>query len=323
MTSEGSEAMDITVVLCTYNRSKYLATALKSAAALVLPESVEWEILVVDNNSNDSTREVVADFCDRFPSHFRYLFEPQQGKSNALNAGIRAARGNIVAFMDDDVRVEPTWLQNLTAALRDGEWSGAGGRVVPEWSRPAPRWISPQAWYATGPLVQFDLGDKAGELVEPPFGTNMAFRKSMFEKHGDFRPELGPRPGSEIRNEDSEFGARLLAAGERLRYEPAAVVYHPVPENRIDKDFFLAWWFHKGEANIRQFGIRPGTKYYVAGIPLYLFLTVFVWTLRWTMAFNPSSRFSYKLVVWMRFGEILECYRHSLDARKKTANCNA
>ncbi len=90
MTSEGSEAMDITVVLCTYNRSKYLATALNSAAALVLPESVEWEILVVDNNSNDSTREVVADFCDRFPSRFRYLFEPQQGKSIALNAGIRS-----------------------------------------------------------------------------------------------------------------------------------------------------------------------------------------------------------------------------------------
>jgi GT2 family glycosyltransferase len=171
--------------------------------------------------------------------------------------------------------------------------------------------------------VQFDLGDKAGELSEPPFGTNMAFRKSVFEKYGGFNPELGPRPGSEIRNEDSEFGARLLAAGERLRYEPSAIVYHPVPENRIDKRFFLAWWFHKGEANIRQFGIRPGTKNYVAGIPLYLFLTSFVWALKWVVAFNPSERFANKLVVYMRAGEILECYRRPLDARNKTANCNA
>jgi hypothetical protein len=145
----------------------------------------------------------------------------------------------------------------------------------------------------------------------------------MFEKHGDFRVELGPRPGSEIRNEVSVFCARLLAAGERLRYEPSAIVYHPVPENRIDKNFFLAWWFHKGEANIRQFGIRPGTRYYVAGIPLYLFRTIFVWALRWMVALNPSGRFSNKLVVYMRVGEILECYRRSLHARKKTANCNA
>jgi len=205
--------MDITVVLCTYNRCKSLLTALNSAAASVLPQSVEWEILVVDNNSKDATREVVEDFCKRNPSRFRYLYEPKPGKSNALNSGIREARGHIIAFMDDDVQVEPDWLQNLTASLHDGEWTGAGGRVIPEWSRPAPPWLSPQAWYAAGPLVQFDLGDKAGELFEPPFGTNMAFRKSVFEKCGGFRPELGPRPGSEIRNEDTEFGARVLAAG--------------------------------------------------------------------------------------------------------------
>jgi glycosyltransferase involved in cell wall biosynthesis len=314
--------MDITVVLCTYNRSKDLTTALNSVAALVLPESIKWEILVVDNNSNDRTREVVGDFCKRYPSRFRYLFEPRQGKSHALNSGIREARGNILAFMDDDVRVEPTWLQNLTTALHSDEWAGSGGRVIPEWSRPAPRWLSPRAWYAAGPLVQFDLGDEAGELSEPPFGTNMAFRKSVFKKHGDFLVELGPRPGSEIRNEDTEFGARLLAAGERLRYEPSAIVYHPVPENRVHKEFFLAWWFHKGEANIRQFGIRPGTRHYVARIPLYLFRNLAVWTVRWMVAFNPPRRFSNKLNVWAKAGEILECYRNSPEA-KKTENCSA
>src|SRR5260370_8073748 len=313
--------MDITVVLCTYNRSKDLATALNSAAALVLPESIEWEILVVDNNSNDSTREVVADFCGRFPSRFRYLFDPQQGNSNALNAGIREARGRVLAFMDDDVRVDPAWLQNLTAPLRDGEWAGAGGRVVPEWSRPAPRWISPQAWYATGPLVQFDLGNRAGDLSEPPFGTNMAFRKSVFEKHGDFRVELGPRPGSEIRNEDTEFGARLLSAGERLIYEPSAIVYHPVQENRLKKEYFLAWWFHKGEANIRQFGIRPGTKYFLGEIPLYLSRSLAVCTLKWMVAVDPAQRFSNKLSAWANAGESLEWYRTPPDTRKSSKNC--
>lgn len=310
--------MKISVIVCTHNRCQSLAKALNSLAALTLPEPVEWEVLVVDNNSNDNTREVVQrDFCSLYPVRFRYLFEPKQGKSHALNSGIREARGDILAFLDDDVRVEPTWLQNLTTALRNGEWAGAGGRIIPEWSRSAPRWLSPQAWYASGPLVQFDLGDEAGELSEPPFGTNMAFRKEMFEKYGGFLVELGPRPGSEIRNEDTEFGARLLAGGERLRYEPSAIVYHPVQENRIDKEYFLAWWFHKGAANARQFGIRPGTKYYLAGIPLYLYRNLLVWTLRWVIAFNPSRRFSSKLKVWMKVGEILECHRKSLEVRKR------
>lgn len=308
--------MDITVVLCTYNRCKFLPTALNSAAASVLPGSVEWEILVVDNNSNDATREVVKDFCNRYPSRIRYLFEPKPGKSNALNAGIRDARGHITAFIDDDVRVEPDWLQKLTAPLQDRQWAGSGGRVVPEWFHPVPRWLKPQAWYATGPLVQFDLGDKPGELFEPPFGTNMAFRKSVFEKCGGFLPELGPRPGSELRSEDTEFGARVLAAGERLRYEPSAIVHHPVPANRINKKFFLAWWYHKGGASIRQFGVRPGTKYYAAGVPLYLFRNLLVWTLRWMLAFIPSQRFSNKLNVWTKMGEIVECYRNPVAAKK-------
>ena len=118
--------MKITVILCTYNRCTILAKALNSVAASRLPESIEWEVLVVDNNSSDRTREVVEDYCRRFPGRFRYLFEPQQGLSYARNAGIREGRGYVLAFMDDDVTVEPEWLQNLTACLQDGEWAGAG-----------------------------------------------------------------------------------------------------------------------------------------------------------------------------------------------------
>ena len=103
--------MRITVILCTYNRCQSLAKAMESVAASVVPESVDWEVLVVDNNSSDQTREIVEGFCNRFPYRFRYLHELKQGKSNALNSGIRAAKGNLLAFMDDDVLVEPTWLK--------------------------------------------------------------------------------------------------------------------------------------------------------------------------------------------------------------------
>ncbi len=85
----------------------------------------------------------------------------------------------------------------------------------------------------------------------------------------------------------------------------------------MKKEYFLTWWFHKGEANIRQFGVRSGTKYWVAGIPLYLFRNLLVWTSKWVVAIDPSRRFSNKLTVWTKSGEILECYRQALKAKKR------
>jgi glycosyltransferase involved in cell wall biosynthesis len=301
------ETIGITVILCTYNRCRRLAKALDSAAALTLPDSIEWEVLVVDNNSRDQTREVVEGFCGRYPGRFRYLFELQPGKSHALNAGIREAQGDLLAFMDDDVTVEPTWLKNLTAGLLVGEWVGAGGRILPTWTCSPPRWLPLHGRDTTAPLAAFDKGDEAGELSEPPFGTNMAFRKSLFEKYGGFRIDLGPRPDSEIRSEDTEFGSRLLAAGERLRYEPSAVVYHPVPENRVKKNYFLAWRFDSGRACVRVFGTPPGAKSW-HGIPLVEFRRLAVWTIRWIFAAEPSKRFGNKLSVWTIAGRIAESY---------------
>src|SRR5438445_7610660 len=124
-----------------------------------------------------------------------------------------------------------------------------------------PRWLSLGSRSAMAPLVQFDLGDVACELSEPPFGTNMAFRKSMFEKYGGFRTDLGPRPGSEIRSEDSEFGGRLLAAGERLRYEPSALGCKQRQKDRNETAVPRLRIAHQTDANIRQSGLSSGTTY--------------------------------------------------------------
>ena len=110
--------MRVSVILCTYNRCESLRTALQSVAACRFPESTPWEVLVVDNNSKDQTPAVVEEFVQQYPGRFRYLFEPQPGKSHALNSGIQEARGDILAFMDDDVTVDPGWLQTLTNVLQ-------------------------------------------------------------------------------------------------------------------------------------------------------------------------------------------------------------
>jgi glucosyl-dolichyl phosphate glucuronosyltransferase len=300
--------MNVTVILCTYNRCRILATALESVAASTLPSAVAWEVLVVDNNSNDKTRQLVESFCRQYPGRFRYLFEPKAGKSYALNAGIRESRGDVLAFMDDDVSVEPTWLQNLIAPLLGShEWSGSGGPVILRWGEPPPNWLAVESRYSLAPLAAFNPGDQVTELEEPPFGTNMAFRKSMFDKYGGFRTDLGPSPRTDIPrpDEDTEFGDRLIAGGERLRYEPSAIVYHPVPEDRLQKEYFLKWWFDKGRAEVRRHG-NPATAISFRGVPMYLFRRLTVGTLRWMLATGPSHRFDCKVKVWGKLGAIRE-----------------
>jgi glucosyl-dolichyl phosphate glucuronosyltransferase len=309
--------MRITVILCTYNRCQSLATALDSIAAQVLPEQIEWDVLVVDNNSTDGTREIVEDFCRRYPDRFRYLFEPQQGLSSARNAGVREAMGDVLAFTDDDVIVESTWLQNLTAGLCSGEWPGAGGRILPDWPCAPPSWFPQKEWFGMAPLVMFDLSLEAGPITDPPFGANMAFHRSMFEKYGTFRTDLGRCADNTMSNEDTEFGRRLLAAGERLKYEATAVVHHRVPENRLSRGYFLTWWFNKGRADIREAGFAADTRWFVSGIPLYLFRRVAVGTLRWMVTLDPSRRFSRRLAVWLAAGMMVESYQQSKDLGPK------
>lgn len=305
--------MKITVIVCTFNRSQQIEKTLESIACSAVPSTDDWEVLVVDNNLSDRTPDVVESFCRRYPGRFRYLLEAQPGKSRALNAGIREARGHILAFTDDDVEVEPTWLQNLTAPLDSGEWAGVAGRVLPERTFSPPHWIPLQDPDALAPLAVFNPKREAGALYEAPFGVNMAFQKRVFEKYGGFRLDLGPLPGSgnPQKNEDSEFGIRLLSAGERLRYEPSATVYHSVPANRTRKEYFLAWWFDKARADIQTFGIGSQAKWFVAGIPLHLFRRLAVWSLRWMVTMRRPQRFSCKLRVWSVMGQIEECYRRS------------
>jgi glycosyltransferase involved in cell wall biosynthesis len=301
-----NECMKVTVIVCTYNRCKSLARALESVAASELPDSIEWEVLVVDNNSRDHTREVVNEFCLRHPKRTRYIFEKEQGLSNARNAGIRQARGEIVAFVDDDVSVEPAWLGSLVASLDDTQWAGCGGRVLPEPGFSPPPWLA-----IDGPLnllgalcAYFDPGDSPGALDRPPIGANMAFRKEMFEKYGGFRKDLGHCGDSLVGNEDTEFGRRLMAAGERLRYEPFAVVYHSVPEERLNRRYFREWWFGLGRGSILEPGRIPGTTEI-----LRIVARIILATPMWLLDIDPQHRFYRKCRIWYEAGKIAAVFQ--------------
>jgi glycosyltransferase involved in cell wall biosynthesis len=305
--------MIISIILCTYNRGESLSKALQSLAASELPDSVEWEVVVVDNNSTDETRAVTEEFCRKYPTHFRYVFGPRRGKSHALNLGIQEARGDVLAFTDDDVTVERSWAQNLTASLKDDAWAGAAGRTLPAQPFCMPSWISPERPHALAPLAIFDPPLEAGDLNVPPYGVNMAFRKAVFQKHGGFRTDLGPGLGKGIpqKCEDSEFGARLLQAGEKLRYEPQAVLYHSVPPSRVQQSYFLAWWFDKARADRRLQGRPVKTVLTVAGVPIRHIAKLGRWTLAWLACWQPARRFENKTKVWAIWGHIVESFGQS------------
>ncbi len=281
---------------------------LTSIAAMAIRESVEWEVLVVDNNSSDRTRDVCEQFCRRYPGRFRYRFEPQQGLSHARNTGIREARGEIIAFTDDDVTVETTWLQNLTAELRNGKWAGAGGRILPQDTFVRPEWLSEEAFRMGGVLPLFDLGKTRGVLDRPPFGANMAYRKEAFEKHGYFRVDLGRQGDSLLSGEEAEFALRLLRAGESLSYEPDAVVYHEVSEERLTKRYFQDWWFGLGRSSVRLSPPKPD----IWKIPrpylsiLRSLFRILCKSSRWMVSPQSDRRFYCKLQIWMLAGSVLE-----------------
>lgn len=307
--------MDISVVVCTYNRCQILATALESIAQSRLPQSISWEVVVVDNNSTDQTPEIVKDVCQRHPDRFRYVFEPRPGKSYALNTGVVQSQGAIIAFADDDTTVEPTWLERLTAPLRFGDWSAAGGPVVLQWSSPRPSWLTMDDTLA--PLAGLNPDRQAGEISEPMlYGGNVAFRRAMFATYGGFRTDLGPSPNRETPrpNEDTEFVRRLLIAGERIFYEPSAIVFHPVPACRLRKDYFLDWWFDKGRADFLTFGLPAEMKWRPGGVPLCFLRRVAHWTVRWAIALDEPQRFSNRLKVQWLLGNIVEARRQSRKA---------
>jgi glycosyltransferase involved in cell wall biosynthesis len=301
----------ISIVLCTYNRAQSLKRTLASVAAMARPANVTWELVVVDNNSGDETRAVVEEFSRSSGIDTRYVFEGRQGLSFARNAGIAEARGDILAFTDDDVTVDPQWLGGLWRAFDQRDCLGVGGRIVPVWPGARPWWLKEDCRYPLmGVIVRFDLGNEPRQLSTPPFGANMGFRRAAFEKYGLFRTDLG-RTGTQLSSgEDTEFGRRLLRANETLVYDPRAIIYHPVEPERLRQRYFRSWYFNYGKSLMRVRGI-PDTAPRVLGIPVYLFrrLAGDLWGV--TRALSAARLFYVNLQVCMTLGQIAEAYRLS------------
>lgn len=264
--------MDISVILCTYNRAEQLRSVLGDLARQVAVKRGSFEVVVVDNNSGDHTKEVCGEFIARQPETFRYLFEQRQGKTFALNAGIRAARGTVLAFTDDDVVIGENWLFSIRRAFAEHRDCRAfGGRVVPLWPDALPAWIATEGAYKNtdGAIVEHDLGNAVQSYCGteyPPIGANMFFSRDMFLKYGGFNEELNLGVKSVPMLEDTEFCARLLKSGEEMLYIPYSVVQHPVCRERVTKRYFRNHTFKTGRAQYVLKSLQARGRYAVLNL---------------------------------------------------------
>ena len=300
--------MNASIVLCTYNRASTLSRALESLSDLDVPVGLDWEVLVVDNNSTDDTRAIVERVVAEARLPCRYLFEPSQGKSFALNAGIAQALGQVLVFTDDDVTFDRGWLRALLAAFDAPDCAGVGGQIIPVWPAPPPRWFSDTGPYRLLPAVVGYQFDTSGPVIRPPYGANMAYRRVMFDRYGRFRTDIGPRGRERITGEDTEFGRRVLNGGEQVIYVPGAIAYHPVEPERMTLRYFERYYFGEGRKNVRAFPLPPGTVRWL-GIPRYFYRDLVEHLFRWGTSLNPRARAFHRFSTWQVLGRMLEVNR--------------
>jgi len=222
--------MDVTIAICTYNHSASLRETLQALASSRVPENLDCELVIVDNASTDQTAEVIRSYK---PGNLpvRYIYEARRGQCFARNAAIASARGDVILFTDDDVRVPQNWIEGMCSPLLTGAVHAVAGgvKVAPHLQRPWMEWIH-RAWLASTDYINMD---------EPPsmVGANMAFRKKVFERVPMFDTELGP--GALGFHDESLFSFQLKEAGYRIVSAFDVVVEHHFDESRLLRSSFF------------------------------------------------------------------------------------
>ncbi|QYM77841.1 glycosyltransferase [Horticoccus luteus] len=253
--------MKITVAIPTYNRAAFLRQTLAGIVAQQFPRDF-FEILVIDNNSPDDTRAVVAEFATARPAP-RYFLETQQGLDHARNRAIAEAAGDIIVFGDDDILVSPDWLAQIAAPLLADSTrriGAVGGEVIPIFPHGLPAWVA--EWHA--PLaLRPDLGPLPAR--HSPMGANFAFPAWVFAQLGAFHTALDRAAGNYFSGGDSEMIRRVRAAGLEVWFAPAAAVRHQMPASRTTFRYAARHAFDSARSRVIDRAGQPGAAAYLSG----------------------------------------------------------
>lgn len=301
--------MDCSIIICTYNRAESLKDTLAALARLEAPSERTWEVVVVDNNSRDHTKQVVEAAQQDCP-RLRYVFESAQGLSHARNRGIAEAAGEVILFTDDDVLPEPDWLETTLAGLEKYGADACGGYIAPIWETTPPDWLTERFYGFLA--VRTDRTDDylIESASQAPFGANMAIRKTVFGKVGLFDTNRGRKGKVLASGEDGEMFERILAAGYKAVFLGQSRVHHKVEAFRLTKRYFRRWRFQTSR-NIAQSRGLPGERR-LFNIPLFVFPQLLRAVLRmvWGHLTQPRDEaFNREIIVFHFLGLMQGLYR--------------
>ncbi|MFI3259133.1 MAG: glycosyltransferase [Rikenellaceae bacterium] len=243
----------LSLIVATYNRADKVLITLRSIIEQQADPSL-WEAIIVNNNSTDSTAEVVSKFISENPRFdIRLVREHRQGLSYARNCGIESSVAPLIAIIDDDEEVVPTYISSYIQFFdTHPEVASAGGAVIARYESRCPKWMS---HLVEIPIVN-PISERATAAPFPkgkiPGGGNMAIRRIAIEKYGAFDPELGRRGDQLLGGEESNLFDRLRRGGEQVWFVPEAAIYHIIPDSKLTLEYQRKLWFNIGVSQLRR-----------------------------------------------------------------------
>ncbi|MBA4138973.1 MAG: glycosyltransferase family 2 protein [Segetibacter sp.] len=266
-----NEDLKISVIICSYNREEYITGAIESLYNQTLPKQY-YEVIVVDNNSIDNTKQVCLNYIQSQPGYNTYyLEEKQQGASFARNTGAAFAKAPLLAFMDDDAIADKDFLERIISFYEAyPDVSGLGGRIIPQYIPAKPKWMS---HYVSSLVGNFHYSDKV-EMFIPgkyPLESNMIVTKKDFNEVGGFNTLLpGVKGTIRIGGEGKDFFMKLQALGKKIYYDPSISVQHVVEVKKLTPEYMyrVASGIGRGE-RVRM--LSKSKSAYIKKIVEYLF----------------------------------------------------
>ncbi|HEU4993242.1 MAG TPA: glycosyltransferase [Gemmatimonadaceae bacterium] len=252
---------DVSVIVSTRNRAHYLPEVLGTLAAQAT--SASFEVVVIDNGSSDGTPALLDEWCRKDP-RFRTACEPRAGLSRGKNAGIRLARGSLLLFTDDDVRVDRHWIDSYRRLFEQQSHALtiAGGPIVPmphdlgAW----PRWLDESALVDAFMLNY--VGERRLDRFEYVWGGNMAAPRTLFDRVGLWDETAGLQGEQRVTREDSDsfedtaMQDRVREAEGSVWFCPAAVVQHRVARHSVTPRRVTSNAFARGRNEFWQENLR-------------------------------------------------------------------
>ncbi|MBM4260380.1 MAG: glycosyltransferase family 2 protein [Deltaproteobacteria bacterium] len=237
-----SVTVRLSILIPSYNRRASLVRLLESLVSGERMNFEEIEILVLDNGSTDGTASTIEQWrAGKRHLALRYLEERRKGKAHALNLGLREAHGAVIMILDDDVVAAPDCLAKHLEAHRTTVFDALQGKILP--GRDAAGNSAEMSRLAEYNIPHIDYGHEIHPL-RGLTGTNMSFKRGVFENVGFFDTRLGP--GAAGFSEDTEYSMRIRKAGFKIGYTPHAVVYHELNPNRYGRAYNRMVEYRKG-----------------------------------------------------------------------------